>query len=287
MKKLVTLKMINLKTNPEFDEKWLQKVISENPAIIGLGDVNLIGNERSQPGAGRLDLLLQDAEHARYEVEIQLGATDESHIIRTIEYWDIERRRYPQYDHTAVLIAEDVTSRFLNVIGLFNGVIPIMAMQVTAIETSDGIGLLFTKILDTVNLGYIGDDEETSEPTDRAYWINKGSEKTVLLADNILDIAKTFAPSATFSYNKFYMGFWVNDRACNFAVCRPQRKALRLEIRLPQTEETNEFISEADLPLLGYDKNWRHYKMTISEKDLPEKSETLRVLMKQSYERMR
>ena len=30
------------------------------------------------------------------------------------EYWDIERRRYPQYDHCAVLIAEDITSRFLN-----------------------------------------------------------------------------------------------------------------------------------------------------------------------------
>jgi hypothetical protein len=32
-----------------------------------------------------------------------LGATDESHIIRCIEYWDIERRRYPAYEHCAVL----------------------------------------------------------------------------------------------------------------------------------------------------------------------------------------
>ena len=44
----------------------------------------------------------------RYEVEIQLGATDESHLIRTIEYWDIERRCYPQYEHVAVIAAEDV-----------------------------------------------------------------------------------------------------------------------------------------------------------------------------------
>ena len=27
-----------------------------------------------------------------------------SHIIRTIEYWDIERRRYPAYEHVAVLV---------------------------------------------------------------------------------------------------------------------------------------------------------------------------------------
>jgi len=69
-------------------------------------------------------LLVNPEENLRYEVEIQLGATNESHIIRTIEYWDIERRRYPQYDHTAVIIAEDITSRFLNVITLFNGLSP-------------------------------------------------------------------------------------------------------------------------------------------------------------------
>lgn len=46
------------------------------------------------PRAGRLDLLLQETDSTRrYEVEIQLGRTDEAHIIRTIEYWDIERKR--------------------------------------------------------------------------------------------------------------------------------------------------------------------------------------------------
>ena len=95
-----------------------------------LGDVILKDKERLQPRAGRLDLLLQAADaNRRYEVEVQLGATDESHLIRTIEYWDIERKRYPQYEHTAVIVAEDITSRFLNVIGLFNGQIPLVALQ--------------------------------------------------------------------------------------------------------------------------------------------------------------
>jgi len=80
-----------------------------------------------------LDLLFQDVESTRrYEVEIQLGSTDEAHIIRTIEYWDVERKRYPQYDHTAVIIAEDITTRFLNVINLFNGAIPLVAIQMNA-----------------------------------------------------------------------------------------------------------------------------------------------------------
>ena len=123
--KLVRPEKLNLLTNKELNEMWVQKVIADDPTILGLGDLILKDKERIHPKAGRLDLLLQDAESKRrYEVEIQLGKVDESHIIRTIEYWDIERKRYPQYDHCAVIIAEDITSRFLNVIGLFNGYIP-------------------------------------------------------------------------------------------------------------------------------------------------------------------
>ena len=132
--KHIKLQTINLKTHQELNEKWLQDVIADDPSIVGLGDVILKDKERIQPRAGRLDLLMQDSDgNGRYEIEIQLGSIDESHIIRTIEYWDIERRRYPQFDHTAVIIAEDITSRFLNVISLFKGFIPLMAIQVTAI----------------------------------------------------------------------------------------------------------------------------------------------------------
>lgn len=169
--KHVSLKTINLKTHPKFTERWLQDVIAADPSILGIGDVVLKDKERIQARAGRLDLLLQDTEgHGRYEVEIQLGDTDESHLIRTIEYWDIERKRYPQYEHTAVIIAENITSRFLNVISLFNGFIPLMALQVTAIETAEGVGLHFTKVLDTVRLGLVDEDETVAEAADRAYW---------------------------------------------------------------------------------------------------------------------
>ena len=92
-----------LKAHPEYTEKWVQDRIAEDPSILGLGELVLRDRERIQPRAGRLDLLLQDSEtKRRYEVELQLGSTDEAPIIRTIEYWDIERKRYPQYDHCAV-----------------------------------------------------------------------------------------------------------------------------------------------------------------------------------------
>jgi hypothetical protein len=188
----VKFEKISLKNHPEFNEQWVQDRIAEDPSILGLGDVILKDKERIQPRAGRLDILLQDAElNRRYEVEIQLGSTDESHIIRTIEYWDIERKRYPQYDHVAVIVAEDITSRFLNVISLFNGTIPLIAVQMNALKLDKNIGLSFTTVVNQMTLGLV-DEEEVEEATDRAYWENRGSKKTVTMADQILEIARQF-----------------------------------------------------------------------------------------------
>src|SRR5699024_9627005 len=103
-------KVISLKKHPILNEAWLQEVIASSPDILGLGELIVKDIERVQTSGGRLDLLLQDVESfKRYEMEIQLGKTDETHIIRTIEYWDIERKRYPQYEHCAVIVAEEIT----------------------------------------------------------------------------------------------------------------------------------------------------------------------------------
>jgi hypothetical protein len=192
------LKRLSLRNHPEFTERWVQERIAEDPSILGLGDVVLKDKERIQSVAGRLDLLLQEADdNLRYEVELQLGKTDESHIIRTLEYWDIERKRYPQYDHTAVIIAEEITSRFLNVISLFNGTIPLMAIQLSAFQLGDTVSLAFTTVLDQVRLGLVDEDEETHEATDRAYWEGRGSKATVAMADEFLELVRTLAPPAS------------------------------------------------------------------------------------------
>jgi hypothetical protein len=173
---------ISLLGHPELSEKWVQARIAEDPTLLGLGDLILKDKERIQPRAGRLDLLFQDAESTkRYEVEIQLGSTDEAHIIRTIEYWDVERKRYPQYDHTAVIIAEHITGRFLNVISLFNGVIPLIAMQMNAMRIGAGVSLIFSTVLDQVRLGLVEEDEEVQEVTDRAYWEHRGTKETIAM----------------------------------------------------------------------------------------------------------
>jgi hypothetical protein len=239
--------------------------------------------ERVQPRSGRLDLLLQDPDNnRRYEVEIQLGKTDETHIIRTIEYWDIERKRYPQYEHCAVIIAEDITSRFLNVMSLFNGFIPLIAIQMNAYRFGDEIGLVFTKVLDEMPLGLVEEDEEVFEVTDRDYWLRRGSEATVKLADEILALINKIHPGFAHKYNKFYIGLVKNGQTSNFAVCRPRRRSMRLDVKLPKADSFDALIEEAGLEEMDYDNRWGTYRLHLNVGDVQKHQAFLTELLTQA-----
>ena len=277
----------SLKNHPEFHERWVQDLIANDPSILGLGDLILRDRERLHPRAGRLDLLLQDPEtKRRYEVELQLGSTDEAHIIRTIEYWDIERKRYPQYDHCAVLIAEDITSRFLNVVSLFNGTIPLVAIQMQALKIGDSVTLVFTTVMDELSRGYIDEDEDAeAAPTDRAYWEKRGSKASVGLDDQILTVAKELDPSLELKYNKFYIGLSKNGQPYNFVTFKPKKNLLNFELKLPQSEDLDTKIEQAGLETLEYSKRWGLYRLRLTKDDIKSKAAILKELVRTAYQR--
>jgi predicted transport protein len=277
-------KRIWLREHPILGERWVQDRIAEDPSIMGLGDLVLKDKERIHPKAGRLDLHFQDIEsNRRYEVEIQLGRTDESHLIRTIEYWDIERKRYPQYDHCAVIIAEDITSRFLNVIGLFNGFIPLIAIQMNAIRVGDAVSLMFATVLGELTLGPV-DDEEEQEVTDRSYWEKRGTKATVGMADDLLEIIKGFDPHLELKYNKFYIGLAKDGQPTNFAVFRPQKKDLRFELRLNRSEEIEAELDDAGLDVMDYDQRRGRYRIRLAKGDSKKHSEVLTNVLRSAYD---
>jgi hypothetical protein len=287
----MTLKFVKperlwLSDHPELREKWVQERIGEDPSILGLGDLILKDKERSQPRAGRLDLLLQEAEsNRRYEVEIQLGSTDESHIIRTIEYWDIERKRYPQYDHCAVIVAEDITARFLNVINLFNGHIPLIAIQMNALKFQDQISLVFTTVMNQLALGLVEEDEEVQEVTDRNYWeTERGTKATVAMADDLLSLIKSFDSDSELRYNKFYIGLAKHGQPNNFAIFRPRKHVVNVEIKLPQSPETDQLFEQAGLDVMDYDKKWSNYRVRLSQPEIKQHAELLTKLFKRAYD---
>ncbi len=204
-----------------FDEYWLQKQIYDNPACLGLGDLESVSKERQQSSGGRLDILLKNPEDdTMYEIEVMLGETDETHIIRTIEYWDNEKRKWPQRQHYAVLVAENITRRFFNVIHLFSHAIPIIAIQVNIIETNDQKLLHFSKILDTYEEPEDGTGIE--EIYDESFW-KKKSTWTIDTAKELLQTVEGIFESPSLRYVKNYIAinifgnnyFWLHKRSAS------------------------------------------------------------------------
>lgn len=285
MKNYVAAKLLSMKNEPTIPEKWIQGLIEADPSILGFGDdLQFLDRERRQPRAGRLDLLLQDDDGRRYEVEIQLGATDESHIIRTIEYWDIERRRYPQYDHCAVIVAEDITSRFLNVISLFNGHIPLVAIKMQALEVGDRRTLVFTRVLDEVQFGFEEEDQR-GESTDRAYWEKKATTRTVKQVDRLLQhINELLATSLELNFNKYYIGIYRDKQPFNFVQFRPQKASVLLEIKLPKSESVDLDLESSPFEVPKYDRQFGFYRLRLTPTDVDEFGDLLKRLVKEAYE---
>ncbi len=183
--------------------------------MLGLGDVFVVERQRKQERAGRLDLLLQDvSDEVRYEVELMLGSADESHLVRTIEYWDIERRRYPAYDHRAVLIAENITTRFLNVITLFSGSIPIIAIQANAVTVDGRAAVTFLRVVDSTELREDDIDTSKLKSTDRAEWLTRVGAGILEMADKCLSFINEAAKKQrSLNYNKYFIGLTDGTRS--------------------------------------------------------------------------
>ena len=205
---------------------------------------------------------------------------DESHIIRTIEYWDIERRRYPQYDHIAVIVAEDVTSRFLNVINLLNGQIPLIAIQLKAVEVGDLLTLIATRVVDLFVMGR--DEEDEGETVDRALWERAASPNSLKTMDALVQLIKGVDPAIAPKYNKYYIGLTSAGATRNFVVFRPRKGNVPTEFKIPQEDEITEKLEESGLATMSYDNRVGAYRIQVRDADIQNHRELLLDLIRRS-----
>lgn len=195
--------------NAEKDEYWLQDIIYFNPEKLGLGKLVSVRKEKKQSNGGRLDILLKDPnDNTMYEVEVMLGETDPSHIIRSIEYWDNEKRKYPQRQHFAVLIAEAFDRRYFNVIQLLSLTVPMIAIQADLLEVADEKILNFTKILDV----YVeAEDEDEANPVTEKTWQEK-APWTLATAKQHLEILSEIEKNIELKFTQSYISIVVNNK---------------------------------------------------------------------------
>jgi hypothetical protein len=269
------------------NEYWLQDQIYENPSCLGLGELEFVSKERRQASGGRLDILLKNPEDdSMYEVEVMLGETDETHIIRTIEYWDNEKRRWPQRQHYAVLVAEMITRRFFNVIQLLSHSIPIIAIQVNIIEYGGQKLLHFSKVLDTYEEPEDGTGIE--EIYDEKFW-EKKSTWTIDVAKSLLGVIDDIFEGATLRYVKSYIA--INVSGNNYFYLR-KRSANKSGIFFWVSEDFSEDIVQLfDEKNIPYDQKKKRdgyrFRFTADKDIIITISETLRSiaqLVKKSWQ---
>ena len=254
------------------DEYWLQDQIYENPTCLGLGDLESVSKERIQSPGGRLDILLKNPEDdSMYEVEVMLGETDESHIIRTIEYWDNEKRRWPQRQHYAVLVAESVTRRFFNVIQLLSNSIPIIAIQANLIESEGQKSLHFSKVLDTYEEPEDGTGD--GEIYDEMYW-NKKATWTIEAARALLDCVGDMFDTPTIRFVKNYVAINVLGNNHFYFQKRSAKKSLfGFRISDDHLEDVSQLLDKQNISFV---QKRNRFKITCDAEFITKNKEMLR-----------
>ncbi|MBI3465500.1 MAG: hypothetical protein HY000_20960 [Planctomycetes bacterium] len=259
---------LSLKSHATLNEAWLHDRICEDPSILGLGDVRVLDRERTQASGGRLDILLRDEDsNRRYEVEVMLGATDPSHIIRTIEYWDVERRRYPAYEHIAVLVAEDITTRFLNVLSLMSGSIPLIAIQLDALKVKEFVVLNFVRVLDQTELRVDDTVEESGGgQVERGFWDNQVGPELMKMCDDVVRVINEQARvKREPNYLETYIGLRGNGVVDNFMWMIPKgrKRVVHVGFRNPNSATWKDRFEQAGVPVRT--EGSRHFRITLTE----------------------
>ena len=89
------------------------------------------------------------------------------------------------------------------------------------------------------------DEDEVGPTVNRAYWEDRGSRETLTMTDELVAIVKSIDGTLDAKYNKFYIGLARNEQPFNFAIFRPKREWLRLEITLEKSDEVQKTLEDA------------------------------------------
>ncbi len=258
------------------DESWLQGEIARDPSLLGLGELDLLKKEKMQGAGGRIDFVMADPDgETRYEIEIMLGETDSSHIIRTIEYWDVERQRYPSLEHRAVIVAEEITARFFNVIRLLNRAVPLIAIQLSAFRFNDEVVLQLIQVLDTSDSGGEPEDEDNAESVDRGFWEKKANPDSMAVVEKIKALTPTAKGEPKITYNRHHIS--LGTSGYNFCWFHPRKAAPYCHMHIKVGAEKRQEIIDR-LESVGIDAG-NHargsIRLHLSPKDIQEHTDLI------------
>lgn len=90
-------------------------------------------------------------------------------------------------------------------------------------------------------------------------------------------------PETKLKFNKFYIGVEKEGVVDNWVVFRPKKEFLRIEIRLPRSEELDKWLEDQKFDLMEYDGVWGRYRIVMrTETDIKQHSAALLDIFKKA-----
>jgi hypothetical protein len=134
------------------DENWVHDWIIEKPSRLGLGDIEIKRHEliRCRNLGGRLDIFAYRTDiDTFYEIEIMLDECDANHGLRALDFWSRERLKHPDSRHVAVLVSEDLSSRYKPILEGLPQVLPFIGIEIKVLKLpfEDGVATILTSII--------------------------------------------------------------------------------------------------------------------------------------------
>lgn len=247
--KFVLANRISLAKHTEYDEKWVEALVKQQPSILGLGEnVQFVSSQIKNSNGGRLDLVLKD-EEVIYSVELMLGQLDESHIIRSLDYWlrNQTRQNFLNYEHIAVLVAEGVLSgRFTEVVRYLSSKTNLVVIELAALQVQEYVTLHCTTIFD--GSAAVEDDVEQESGGSLSDW----PSDTLALVRNILDLVKpTINETIEPNPRKDQIGIRVGNKVQNFIVFTPKADFVRVAVYVNDPEQWSTRLQHAGIKVLS------------------------------------
>ena len=118
-------------TQLEKDEAWLQGWLKEQPARLGIGDLQVADGEPVQDEAGNPAFLATD-DGRYFSVNVRLGELEAAHGFGVLDSWARNRVRHPDKEHVAVLVTETAGERYRATLAALAEHLPLVVIELQA-----------------------------------------------------------------------------------------------------------------------------------------------------------
>jgi uncharacterized protein YdhG (YjbR/CyaY superfamily) len=165
---------------------------------------------------------------------------------------------------------------------LFNGQIPLIAIQLNALKVENALVLNFVTVLDQFSLRRDDTVEVKLQETNREYWEKKAVKKTVDVADKILQMLNEKLDKAQqLNYNKYYIGLTDGIKSRNFIYFKPKKQFTHIYF---EVENISDWAEKLDENGISATTDKKYVQITVKPEEIKKHEEVFKNLISDAVE---